>query len=47
MQESDIVFGGEKKLKKAITEAVDIFNPPAIFICSTCPVGLIGDDILV
>ncbi len=45
MQESDIVFGGEKKLKKAITEAVDIFNPPAIFICSTCPVGLIGDDI--
>lgn len=45
MQESDIVFGGEKKLKKAIEEAVAIFNPRAISISATCPVGLIGDDI--
>ncbi|MDF2802424.1 MAG: nitrogenase component alpha chain [Anaerocolumna sp.] len=45
MQEPDIVFGGEKKLQKAITEAMDLFNPSTIFICSTCPVGLIGDDI--
>jgi nitrogenase molybdenum-iron protein alpha chain len=45
LQESDIVFGGEKKLRKAITEAVDIFKPKTVMICSTCPVGLIGDDI--
>lgn len=45
MQESDIVFGGEKKLKQAVTEAVELFHPPLILICSTCPVGLIGDDI--
>jgi nitrogenase molybdenum-iron protein alpha chain len=45
LQESDIVFGGEKKLRQAIKEAVDIFKPKALFICSTCPVGLIGDDI--
>jgi nitrogenase molybdenum-iron protein alpha chain len=45
MQESDIVFGGEKKLKEAISEAVKIFKPKSIMICSTCPVGLIGDDI--
>lgn len=45
MQESDIVFGGEKKLKAAIKEVVEIFNPKSIMICSTCPVGLIGDDI--
>lgn len=45
LQESDIVFGGEKKLKEAIKEAVEIFNPKTIFICSTCPVGLIGDDL--
>jgi nitrogenase molybdenum-iron protein alpha chain len=45
MQEGDIVFGGEKKLRQAITEAMEIFNPKTIFICSTCPVGLIGDDI--
>lgn len=45
MQESDIVFGGEKKLKAAIKEVMEIFNPKAITISSTCPVGLIGDDI--
>lgn len=45
LQEGDIVFGGEKKLKQAITEVVDIFKPKNIMICSTCPVGLIGDDI--
>lgn len=45
MQEPDIVFGGEKKLKQAIKEVVEIFDPDAIMICATCPVGLIGDDI--
>lgn len=45
MQESDIVFGGEKKLRQAIKEVVELFNPKSIMICSTCPVGLIGDDI--
>ncbi|MCZ9312310.1 MAG: nitrogenase molybdenum-iron protein alpha chain [Methanocorpusculum sp.] len=45
MQESDIVFGGEKKLAKLIDEAVEIFHPNAISIAATCPVGLIGDDI--
>ncbi|MDR2420759.1 MAG: nitrogenase component I subunit alpha [Oscillospiraceae bacterium] len=45
MQEPDIVFGGEKKLRQAIKEAVEIFKPKNVMICSTCPVGLIGDDI--
>ncbi len=45
MQESDIVFGGEKKLRAAIDEAVELFHPKAISISATCPVGLIGDDI--
>ncbi len=45
MQETDIVFGGEKKLMKAIEEGIELFHPNAVFICSTCPVGLIGDDI--
>ena len=44
MQESDIVFGGEKKLAKVIDEVMDIFNPKAITISATCPVGLIGED---
>jgi nitrogenase molybdenum-iron protein alpha chain len=45
MQEEEIIFGGEKKLKKAIEEAVGLFHPKAIGIFSTCPVGLIGDDV--
>jgi len=45
MQDSDIIFGGEKKLAAAIQEAYDLFHPKSIAIFATCPVGLIGDDI--
>lgn len=45
MQDSNIVFGGENKLRQAIKEAYDLFKPFAISVFSTCPVGLIGDDI--
>ncbi len=45
MQDSNIVFGGENKLKQAIREAYEIFKPKNIGIFSTCPVGLIGDDV--
>jgi len=45
MQDPNIVFGGEKKLKQAVKEAYEIFHPKAIGIFSTCPVGLIGDDV--
>ena len=45
MQDENIVFGGEKKLREAIQEAYDLFKPKAISIFSTCPIGLIGDDV--
>ncbi|KAA6315933.1 Nitrogenase molybdenum-iron protein alpha chain, partial [termite gut metagenome] len=45
IQDSNIVFGGEEKLKQAIREAYELFHPHAIAIFSTCPVGLIGDDV--
>jgi nitrogenase molybdenum-iron protein alpha chain len=45
MQEEQIIFGGEKKLKQAIQEAYDLFKPKAIGVFATCPVGLIGDDV--
>lgn len=45
MQDQDIIFGGEKKLEAAIQEAYDLFHPKAICVFSTCPVGLIGDDV--
>ncbi|MHB9038810.1 MAG: nitrogenase component 1, partial [Armatimonadota bacterium] len=45
MQEEEIIFGGENKLKQAIREAHELFHPSAIAVFSTCPVGLIGDDV--
>jgi nitrogenase molybdenum-iron protein alpha chain len=45
MQNEEIIFGGEKKLKQAIQEAYDAFKPHSIGVFATCPVGLIGDDI--
>jgi nitrogenase molybdenum-iron protein alpha chain len=45
MQDQEIIFGGEKKLAQAIQEAYEIFKPKAIGVFSTCPVGLIGDDV--
>jgi nitrogenase molybdenum-iron protein alpha chain len=45
MQDEQIIFGGEKKLKQAIQEAYDLFKPKAIGVFATCPVGLIGDDV--
>ncbi len=45
MQEEEIIFGGEKKLRAAIQEAFDAFHPKAIAVFSTCPVGLIGDNV--
>ena len=45
LQEPDIVFGGTKKLKKAIDEVMELMHPKTIMIAATCPVGLIGDDI--
>jgi nitrogenase molybdenum-iron protein alpha chain len=45
MQDEQIVFGGEKKLRAAVEEAYALFHPKAIAIFSTCPVGLIGDDV--
>ena len=45
-QERDIVFGGDKKLEKVITEINTLFPlANGVTIQSECPIGLIGDDI--
>jgi nitrogenase molybdenum-iron protein alpha chain len=45
-QESDIIYGGDKKLEKIIHEVVELFpNTKGVSVLSECPVGLIGDDI--
>lgn len=45
MKEIDVIFGGEKKLASAIRELASRYKPPAIFVYSTCIVGVIGDDL--
>ncbi|MCB1829994.1 MAG: nitrogenase molybdenum-iron protein alpha chain [Chromatiaceae bacterium] len=45
-QEKDIVFGGDKKLAKIVTEIEALFPlSKGITVQSECPIGLIGDDI--
>src|SRR5574343_1730961 len=45
-QEKDIVFGGDKKLAKIMTEIETLFPlNKGISVQSECPIGLIGDDI--
>ena len=45
LQETDVIFGGEKKLYSALTELIATYKPNAAFVYATCIVGLIGDDI--
>lgn len=45
LRESDVIFGGEKKLEAAIDEIIAERNPKAVFVYSTCVVGVIGDDV--
>jgi nitrogenase molybdenum-cofactor synthesis protein NifE len=44
LREKDVVFGGEKKLHRALTELIDKYSPKAAFVYSTCIIGVIGDD---
>jgi len=43
--ETDVVFGGEKRLYKSIKEIIDKYDPPAVFVYQTCVPAMTGDDI--
>jgi nitrogenase molybdenum-cofactor synthesis protein NifE len=45
LREKHVVFGGEKKLYRALVELIDTCRPQAAFVYSTCIVGVIGDDV--
>ncbi|WP_018989064.1 nitrogenase iron-molybdenum cofactor biosynthesis protein NifE [Aromatoleum toluclasticum] len=45
MAEFDVIYGGEKRLYRAIKEIIDKVNPPAIFVYQTCLPAMIGDDV--
>ncbi|MEW6720574.1 MAG: bifunctional nitrogenase iron-molybdenum cofactor biosynthesis protein NifEN [Thermodesulfobacteriota bacterium] len=47
MLENDVVFGGEKKLRRAILDLADRYagEAKAIFVYATCVTAMTGDDI--
>ncbi len=45
LRETEVIFGGEKKLYQALIELIDAYKPQAAFVYSTCIVGIIGDDV--
>lgn len=45
IDELDVIYGGEKRLFKAIREIIEKHDPPAVFVYQTCVTALIGDDI--
>ena len=46
LSEMDIVLGnGEKRLYRAIKDAIARYAPPAVFVYATCVPAMIGDDI--
>ncbi|HBE18460.1 MAG TPA: nitrogenase iron-molybdenum cofactor biosynthesis protein NifE [Cyanobacteria bacterium UBA11149] len=45
LSENDVIFGGEKRLYKAILEVQQRYQPAAVFVYATCVTALIGDDL--
>lgn len=45
LREKHVIFGGEKQLYQALHELIDKYHPKAVFVYSTCIVGVIGDDV--
>jgi len=46
LTEQDVVMGrGEKRLFHSIKQAIDDYNPPAVFVYNTCVPALVGDDV--
>ncbi|WP_238457681.1 nitrogenase iron-molybdenum cofactor biosynthesis protein NifE [Desulforamulus ferrireducens] len=45
LKEQDVIFGGEKRLARAIDELVKKHPAKVVFVYSTCIVGVIGDDL--
>ncbi|KEA62593.1 Nitrogenase FeMo-cofactor scaffold and assembly protein NifE [Marinobacterium lacunae] len=46
LTEQDVIMGrGEKRLFHSIKQAIDGYNPAAVFVYNTCVPALIGDDV--
>jgi nitrogenase molybdenum-iron protein alpha chain len=44
MNESDVIYGGTEKLRKAVLDIRERYNPEHLVILSSCCPGIIGDD---
>jgi nitrogenase iron protein NifH len=45
MCEKDVIFGGTTHLKETLKELLERFPKKPIFLITSCPAGLIGDDV--
>ncbi len=45
ISDSEIVFGGEQSLKRALESVIELYDPAAVFVISGCVSEMIGDDI--
>ena len=45
LREKDVIFGGIIKLSASLDELIDLHQPKAAFVYTTCIVGVIGDDV--
>ncbi len=45
LRETDVIYGGEKKLYNSLIELIEKYEPKAAFVYSTCIIGVIGDDV--
>jgi nitrogenase molybdenum-cofactor synthesis protein NifE len=45
INEFDVIYGGEKRLFKAVKEIIEKYDPPAVFVYQTCVTAMIGDDV--
>ena len=45
LDQNNVIFGGEDKLKKAVGDATLRYHPKLIFVFASCASGIIGDDI--
>ncbi len=43
--EKEVIYGGADKLRRALDQLIDAYQPQAAFVYATCVSGLIGDDI--
>jgi nitrogenase molybdenum-iron protein alpha chain len=45
LDQNDVIMGGEKKLREAVSLAVERYAPEIIFVFTSCASGIIGDDV--